>query len=148
MSGNVDITPTSQDKCQPYELPAEKTMQVNHKRRVLVQKIAVSSAALACCSIIPAQWSRPLIEFGTLPAHATTSAPTISDIIKLIEDEVAPAEKPDQTDPAATSAGDSLYNKTERIDYSGDISIDKILRRKFASDKVGTQYGKSMRIVF
>jgi hypothetical protein len=124
-------------------------MRVNHNRRAVVRKIAVSSAALACCSVIPTKWTRPLIEFGTLPAHATTSSPTISDVIKIIEDEIAAANGVTPTEEAAEpAAANSPYNKTERIDYSGDISIDKILRRKFASNKVGTEYGKSIKIVF
>ncbi len=148
MNRNVDITPASQEKCRPSAIPAEKTIHVDYKRRTIVRKIAVSSAALACCSVIPAQWTRPLIEFGTLPAHATTSTPTINEIIQLVESEIAGEDTAEAADSAEAAAADSPYNKTERIDYSGDISIDRILRRKFASNKVGTAYGKSIKIVF
>jgi hypothetical protein len=148
MSRNVDIKPTSQEQCQRNNLSAEDMIPVDYKRRTIMRKFAVSSAALACCSVIPAKWTTPLLEFGTLPAHATTSAPTVKEIVKQIEDQLAAAQQPPPTETVATTAASSPYNKTERIDYSGDISIDKILRRKFASNKVGTQYGKSIKIVF
>ena len=148
MSRNVDIKPTSQEKCQPNNLSTDEMIQVDHKRRTIVRKIAVSSAALACCSVIPAKWVTPVLEFGTLPAHATTSAPTVQEIIKQIEDQIAAENNTTPAKTTTNAASGSPYNKTERIDYSGDISIDKILRRKFASTKVGTQYGKSIKIVF
>ncbi len=49
------------------------TDQIDQKRRTIVRKIAVGSAALAFCSVLPTKWTTPLVEFGSLPAHATTS---------------------------------------------------------------------------
>ena len=50
--------------------------EVNESRREIIKKIAVGSAAVAGLSVIPDKWTSPLIEFGTLPVHATTSGPT------------------------------------------------------------------------
>lgn len=122
MERNVDPKkPTSLKENSFDTLNSDKNIQLT--RRTIVRKIAVGSAALACCSVVPAKWTTPLLEFGALPAHATTSG--------------TPKSPPN-----------SPYNKTERINRSGDISINKILRRKFASKKLGTAYGKSMRIEF
>ncbi len=43
-------------------------------RREVIKKIAVGTTVLAGCSVIPTRWTAPLVEFGALPAHATTSA--------------------------------------------------------------------------
>ena len=77
-------------------------------RRAAIRKIAVGAAALAGCSMLPDKWTSPLIEFGTLPAHAVTSGAA-------------------QQATAATTE----TMKTEVIQKSGYISIDKVLRPKF-----------------
>ena len=41
-----------------------------------------------------------------------------------------------------------MTDKTEVIPKSGYISIDRILRPKFVSQKIGPDYGKWMRIEF
>lgn len=46
----------------------------SRKRREILKKMAIGSTALAGCSILPEKWMSPLVEFGALPAHATTSA--------------------------------------------------------------------------
>ena len=43
------------------------------ERRTLIRKLALGTAALAGCSVLPDKWTVPLVEFGVLPAHATTS---------------------------------------------------------------------------
>ncbi|MBM9537996.1 hypothetical protein [Desulfobulbus alkaliphilus] len=49
--------------------------QVDDKgRREVLKKIAVGTTALAGLSLLPTRWTTPLVEFGALPAHATTSA--------------------------------------------------------------------------
>ena len=121
---------------------------VDHKRRTVIRKLAVSSAALACCSVIPAKWTTPLVEFGTLPAHATTSVPTIQEIVELIDEQISPAQEETPTEEGTARAASSPYSRTERIDQSGEIYIDGILRNKFVSRKLGPQYGKSIKIVF
>lgn len=55
------------------------------ERRTLIRKLALGTAALAGCSVLPDKWTVPLVEFGVLPAHATTSgeaaaAPTVTNI--------------------------------------------------------------------
>jgi len=48
----------------------------NKSRRTVIRKFAVGTAALAGCSLLPDKWTIPLVEFGVLPAHATTSGTT------------------------------------------------------------------------
>ncbi len=49
--------------------------ECNDRRKVL-KKLAVGTAAVAGCSVLPSKWTSPLVEFGTLPAHAVTSGTT------------------------------------------------------------------------
>jgi len=122
MDRNVDRKkPTSHETdFDKQHMPDSKTESCS-TRRTIVKKMAVGSAALACCSVLPSKWTTPILEFGSLPAHATTST---------------------------TAEEASPFNKTEKIKRSGDIMIDRILRRKFVSEHVGTYYGESMKIVF
>ena len=53
-------------------LPPSSELQ-SKERRTVIRKLALSTAALAGCSLIPDKWTTPIIEFGALPAHATTS---------------------------------------------------------------------------
>ena len=94
--------------------------QPKQGRRQVLRKMAVGAAALAGCSVLPERWTSPLVEFAALPAHAATSG----------------------------MAADPPYTKTEVIQKSGVISIDKVLRPKFISPKYGWDYGTSMKIVF
>jgi len=54
-------------------------------RREVVKKIALGTAALTGCSLLPEKWTTPLVEFGALPAHATTSG-LVEELIKAIEE--------------------------------------------------------------
>ena len=148
MNRSVDRQAASQNENEVNNLQQNKEVTVDRQRRTIIRKLAVSSAALTCCSIIPAKWTTPLLEFGTLPAHATTSAPTVQEIVKQIEDQIAAAQQPAPTETVATTAASSPYTKTKRIDQSGKIYIDGILRNKFISKKLGPQYGKSIKIKF
>ena len=98
----------------------ERNNQPDQGRRAVLRKFAVGAAAVAGCSILPDKWTAPLVEFAVLPAHAATSG----------------------------VAADAPYTKIEVIEKSGVISIDKILRPKFVSSKIGIEYGPSMKIVF
>lgn len=89
-------------------------------RRAVLKKMAAGAAVVAGCSILPDKWTTPLAEFAVLPAHAATSG----------------------------YAADAPFTKTEVIEKSGVISIDKVLRPKFVSPKMGWDYGASMKIVF
>ncbi len=148
MNRSVDRPAASQHENQVNNLQQNKEVTVDRQRRTIIRKLAVGSAALTCCSVIPAKWTTPLLEFGALPAHATTSAPTAQEIIKQIEDQIAAAQQPAATETVATTAASSPYTRTKKIDQSGEIYIDGILRNKFISTKLGPQYGKSIKIVF
>jgi hypothetical protein len=71
-------------------------------RRALVKKLAVGTTALAGCSVLPSKWISPLVEFGTLPAHATTStliAELVEKYNELNEDKEKPENEAETTDP-------------------------------------------------
>lgn len=53
-----------------------KNAPENNERRKVLKKIAIGSAAVAGCSVLPKQWTSPVVEFGALPAHAVTSGTT------------------------------------------------------------------------
>ena len=57
--------------------------QINQGRRSTLRKIAAGTVALAGCSVLPNKWTTPLVEFGSLPAHATTSG--LEELVELIE---------------------------------------------------------------
>lgn len=95
-------------------------LPIDRDRRSVLRKMAVGAVAVAGCSMVPEKWTTPLAEFAVLPAHAATSG----------------------------YAADPPFTKTEVIEKSGEISIDKVLRPKFVSPKLGKDYGSSMKIVF
>ncbi len=66
------------------------------ERRKLIRKIAVGTAALAGCSILPDKWIPPLVQFGTVPAHAVTSNP----LQPVQEEEVSPVQPAPQPEKA------------------------------------------------
>ena len=57
----------------------------NKNRREVVKKIALGTAALTGCSLLPEKWTTPLVEFGALPDHATTSG-LVEELVKAIEE--------------------------------------------------------------
>ena len=125
------MTVCSTQKDSPKEHTGQAIQQaagnepLDSGRRTAIRKLAVGAAALAGCSMLPDKWTSPLIEFGSLPAHAVTSGAA-----------------------QQTAAATTETLKTEVIQKSGYISIDKVLRPKFVSPKMGWDYGKSIRIVF
>jgi hypothetical protein len=54
----------------------------NFGRRKAMRKLAVGAVTLAGCSMLPEKWTSPLVEFGSLPAHAATSGPVSSSTTK------------------------------------------------------------------
>lgn len=54
-------------------------MQVDHGRRSAVRKIVVSVGVLTGMSVLPEQWTRPIIGQIFLPAHAATSGSALHD---------------------------------------------------------------------
>jgi len=57
---------------------AENSTPDNNERRKVLKKIAVGTAAVAGCSILPTKWTSPIVEFGALPAHAVTSGTPVA----------------------------------------------------------------------
>lgn len=53
-----------------------KNAPENNDRRKVLKKLAIGSAAVAGCSVLPKEWISPVVEFGALPAHAVTSGTT------------------------------------------------------------------------
>jgi hypothetical protein len=60
--------------------PMEEKKSLN--RREALKTIAASAGALGAAAFLPGKWSKPLVEFGVLPAHAqgTTVDLVISDL--------------------------------------------------------------------
>lgn len=80
----------------------------DRKRREVVKKIALGTAALTGCSLLPERWTTPLVEFGALPAHATTSG-LIEELARAIEQseaqkDAAAAEQVQAPQPAEPEA--------------------------------------------
>ncbi len=129
-------------------------------RRSVIKKAAVGTAALAGCSALPDKWVTPIAEFGSLPAHATTSG-ALEAIIEELQQGIdeAGAEKTATATTAATTTPDAEpesespdmrgYANQMTVNNSGaKISIDKIWRDKFVFPKLGPQYGPKMLIVW
>ncbi|MCI5137621.1 MAG: hypothetical protein D3922_04220 [Candidatus Electrothrix sp. AR1] len=51
----------------------------SHKRRKTIKKLVVGVGALAGYSVLPTEWTKPIIEQIVLPAHAQTSALVTGD---------------------------------------------------------------------
>ena len=65
-----------QQNTQDVLLPSKTNQPIQDRkigRRSVIKKMAVTTAALAGCGALPEKWTSPLVEFGTLPAHAATS---------------------------------------------------------------------------
>ncbi len=91
-------------------------------RRSVIRKLAVGTVALAGCSVLPAKWTTPLVEFGALPAHATTSG------------------------EAAALYG--YKNKVIIANTGEKMSCDSIWQDKFVFPKLGPEYGPRLLIVW
>lgn len=126
--------------------------QVN--RRSVIKKMAVGTAALAGCSALPDKWITPIAEFGSLPAHATTSGELDAIVAELKQElEQMDANGVDQTVASAQATPEPQdmrgYSNQMTVKNNGaKISIDKILRDKFVFPKLGPQYGPKMLIVW
>ena len=88
------------------------------ERRTLIRKLALGTAALAGCSVLPDKWTVPLVEFGVLPAHATTSGEAAAEAAaEPTETDVAPAK-------AATNDFNLLFVETYQACSSCGIWFD------------------------
>jgi len=65
----IDTIKTSKSIEQPIVAQVK-----DMRRREVIKKIAIGTTALAGLSVLPTRWTAPLVEFGALPVHATTSA--------------------------------------------------------------------------
>jgi hypothetical protein len=70
----TDTSKTSTNIEQPIVAQAE-----DPRRREVIKKVAIGTTALVGLSVLPTRWTTPLVEFGALPVHATTSALTSED---------------------------------------------------------------------
>ncbi|MCI5221234.1 MAG: hypothetical protein D3924_00770 [Candidatus Electrothrix sp. AR4] len=157
-------TPQEHQLSQPVNRTQE-TDSVNHDRRSVIRKIAVGTAALAGCSVLPEKWTAPFVEFGTLPAHTTTSGAEeipqeLIDIIEQRENaETAPpaAEETGATreaeagKPAAPAEDDDLRgyeNKLTLHDSGALMYCDGVYQHKIVFPQLGPQYGASFLLVW
>ena len=101
----------------------------DRKRREVIKKIALGTAAITGCSLLPEKWTTPLVEFGTLPAHATTSG-LVEELVKAIEETEAqqqasaeadaqPADEP-ADEPAAEPAEQPAASETSDSEQEKD----------------------------
>jgi len=125
--------------------------EVLKNRRQIVKKLAVGTAALAGCSVLPGRWTTPLVEFGTLPAHATTSSALVA-MIEEVKSEVEAKEAAEKQAAAEEqAANDELrgYSNKLTINNTGDkVSIDSIWQDKFRFPKLGPDYGRRFLLVW
>lgn len=146
----------SDDVSPSHDRSVEETTST---RRSVLKKMAVGTAALAGCSVLPQKWVTPLAEFGTLPAHATTSGALEAIIEELSqgieESQAADAQAADvQAANAQAAAAPEVqdnrgYANQLTINNTGaKVSIDKIWRDKFVFPKLGPQYGPKLLIVW
>ncbi len=91
--------------------PSDQSLQStdqeqNISRRTVLRKLAVGSAALAGCSILPEKWTAPIIEFGALPAHATTSG-DLEDVLEAVIADTSETSQQQDDAPVAADTADS-----------------------------------------
>jgi hypothetical protein len=106
------------------------TTQINaqaiHDRRTVLRKLVVGSAALAGCTLLPEKWLPPLVEFGTLPAHAVTSGEKLPE--------------------SAVALG---FTKSLTVNDVGLImQCDSINQHKIVFPKLGPEYCSSMLLIW
>lgn len=108
---------------QPLEnstLP-EAPLETSLNRRELLKALAAGSGAMAACTILPAQWVKPVIEVGVLPAHAQASP--------------APTQEPTEYTIACTA--DPTSGNTTFVD---DITATVSATNGAAVDNIEVQY--------
>ena len=155
-------------KNNQLEIPQE---QINQGRRSTLRKIAAGTIALAGCSVLPDKWTTPLVEFGALPAHATTSG--LQELIELVEEryqegvaedaagdavqetasstqETAASQKAEVAAPETTENNGlrGFSNKLTLQDSGAVMYCDGVLQHKIVFPKLGPQYGSSLLLVW
>lgn len=109
--------PATIDRQKPMEERVSMTLEQpntpyveDKNRRAVIKKIAIGSAALAGCNLLPDKWTTPLIEFGALPAHATTSG-LVEELVAAMEQ--AQTETEEKTAPQAETAKTETEEESE-----------------------------------
>lgn len=115
-------TPQADDDMTSYSIETPEAISIEDRnRRKIIKKIAAGTAALAGCSVLPDKWTSPLLEFGSLPAHATTST-LIGELIQKYEDIKAEREKEKQAEQEekqqAASSGNEPSEQQESTEPS------------------------------
>ena len=152
-----------QQNTQDVLLPSKTNQPIQDRkigRRSVIKTMAVTTAALAGCSALPEKWTSPLVEFGTLPAHAATSG-SLESMIEELKREIEAAEAPDadQTvesasvnQPAAEQAAveqaapveapppDTSSREIKIMNTGQKMSWDSYLYDKFVFPKLGPEY--------
>ncbi len=114
-------------------------------RRSVIKKMAVGTAALAGINALPEKWTSPLVEFGTLPAHATTSG-SLESMIEELKREIEAADTPEavaaaEQVAAADPAQTELHSNEVKIMNTGQkMSWNSYLYDKFVFPKLGPEY--------
>jgi hypothetical protein len=123
-------------------------------RRSVIKKMAIGTAALAGCSVLPEKWTSPLVEFGTLPAHATTSG-SLESMIEELKQEIEAADTPEAAAAAeqieqveqveqvalAEAPQEELHSNEVKIMNTGQkMSWDSYYYDKFVFPKRGPEY--------
>jgi len=137
--------------------------QINLRRRTVIRKLVVGSAALACSSAMPSRWTTPLIEFGTLPAHATTSGAVSAIVQELrqaaeqenveaqLEPQVQQQVEPQvqqQVEPEVQQQEEMYgYQSREEAENVGPIHISGHFPTRFVFNHKGPTYGRQVLIV-
>jgi len=88
-------------------------MKIGTNRRRLLQSLAAGSGTIFLTNTIPEKWARPIIEIGSLPAHAVTSGAVYSATGLLSAD-----ESPGVT-ACATIMGDEVFVAHQGENNSG-----------------------------
>lgn len=52
---------------------SEKSLEITLGRRELLKALMAASGAVTAASLVPGEWTKPVVEAGLLPAHAQGS---------------------------------------------------------------------------
>lgn len=89
----------------------------SRNRRRLLKALAVSGGAIAVTTIVPGEWVRPVIEVGSLPAHAQTSGGSLS-----VSFNPASVGELSPSDATIARIGGPLGAETYPLSYAGGMT--------------------------
>ncbi|BDD86451.1 hypothetical protein [Desulfofustis limnaeus] len=121
MRNYLTDTPPKANRTKPsegIEQPLVVARIESRKRREILKKVAIGSTALAGCSILPGKWTSPLVEFGALPAHATTSA-LITELAQKYE-ELTGAADPEESEEKSKTDTSEKQDNDQSAESSGE----------------------------